>query len=144
MSDEKTDSGGAVAGVIGAIAVGAVFAAGMGVVAYDTVKDAPQKTEAHARAAGVVLEYNVFPVTDEKTGTKVYVAPLADGGFVKLDQSPCARRPEGVDPKTCTRRDGSDPGDENTMQSGTWTGVGCVRTACVIVAGEKPETGEAP
>lgn len=46
----------------------------------------------------------------------------------------CAWRPKGA--KDCTKVDGGNPGDENTMQPGEFAGPGCVRKACVEVAGE--------
>lgn len=46
----------------------------------------------------------------------------------------CAWRPLGG--TNCTRIDGGNPGDQNTMGPGQFTGTGCVRKACVEIAGE--------
>jgi hypothetical protein len=130
-----------------ATAAGAVVAilAVASLITYDELKDEPDKTEVDAKAAGAKLEHNVYAVKSDKGEPTLYVAPLADGGVVKLAQSPCARRPTGVKVSDCLMLlpDGGtrDQGDENTMQPGTFTGAGCVRTACVVFAGEEPETG---
>lgn len=47
----------------------------------------------------------------------------------------CAWRPKGA--VDCTRIDGSDPGDENTMQPGQYKGADCVVKNCFVVAGDK-------
>lgn len=90
------------------------------------------------------LAHSVYRVALEDGG-KMYVTTLRDGGATRLDRSPCARRPTGVRADTCLRllADGGtvDFGDENTMQPGEWVGAGCVRTACVVLAGEAPEVG---
>ena len=52
----------------------------------------------------------------------------------RLVPNVCAWRPRGA--KDCTKVDGGNPGDENTMQPGEFAGPGCVRKACVEVAGE--------
>lgn len=135
MSDETSSSG-----TLVAIAAAALIA---GVALYEGLKDAPTKTAAEAKADGAKLDYNVLATAVD--GVKVYVAPLADGGYVKLDKSPCARRPTGVKATDCLaiEVDGGtrDQGDENTMQAGWWVGGGCVPTACVVLAGEAPEVG---
>ncbi len=138
MSDPKETSGVA---VILAIAAAAVSVAG--VVAYEEVKDAPAKTETELRAESVKLEANVFPVRDDKGGATIYVAKLSDGGVAKLDQSPCARKPTPAADCKRVLPGGKtvDFGVDNTMEAGQWVGVGCVRTACVVVAGEAPEAG---
>lgn len=126
--------------------VAGLLALGAALYVYDDLKDAPAKTEAEAKADGTRIEYNVYAVKsstpDEAT---IYVVPQKDGGVAKLAQSPCARRPTGVKASECLRRlpDGGtyDFGDENTMQPGEFVGPGCKRTACVVFAGEAPETG---
>lgn len=75
--------------------------------------------------------------------------PRPGGGFnwaVALDDAgtpmdavvsktfPCAWKPNAG--ATCTRLDGGNPGVQNTMQPGQWTGAGCVRKACVEIAGD--------
>lgn len=125
-------------GVLAAIAAAAIV--------YDDVKDAPAKSEAEAKADGSRIEHNVYAVKSDKGEPTIYVVPQKDGGVAKLAESPCARRPAGVKPEDCLRRDPRDGGlvdfgDENTMQPGEWVGAGCVRTACVVFAGEEPETG---
>lgn len=46
----------------------------------------------------------------------------------------CAWRPKGgID---CTRADGSNPGDENTMMPGAYSGAGCVKKSCYVIAGQ--------
>jgi len=125
-----------------AILAASGLALGIALVIPDT-----ETNEADLRAAGVKLDYAVY--AEDNEGVKVYVAYVAesDGGttLYKLDRSPCARRPAGVDSRDCLalESDGGtrDQGDENTMQDGDWIGVGCVRTACVVVAGREPETG---
>ncbi len=108
------------------------------VVPVNTTKTADLKD------AGVKLDYLVFARTDVDGG-RAYVAVLADGGVFKLDVSPCARRPAGVLKSTCLALDidggTHDQGDENTMQDGKWTGLGCVRTACGLVFGKTAEKG---
>ncbi len=117
-------------------------------IGSDTVVSTdPQKYD-DLKAAGVKMDYAVYVAKDEKGG-KIYAATVAlsDGGTqtVKLDKSPCARRPAGVKPDLCLALDSDggtrDQGDENTMQDGQWVGPGCVPTACVVVAGDKPESG---
>lgn len=46
---------------------------------------------------------------------------------------PCAWKPTAG--AACARVDGGDPGERNTMQPGEWAGAGCVRKACVEIAG---------
>lgn len=46
---------------------------------------------------------------------------------------PCAWKPNAG--AACTLADGGNPGLQNTMQPGDWVGAGCVRKACVEVAG---------
>ncbi len=128
---------------LGAALVGSIA---IGVISKDEVVAGDETKVEDLKAAGVKLEYAVFAAKDSQ-GAKVYAMnlPLADGGamVVKLDRSPCARRPEGVKPEECLMRtlDGGsrDQGDENTMQEGWWVGEGCVQTACVVGAGEEPE-----
>ena len=127
------------------VALGALAVLATAALVYDDLKDAPAKTEAEAKVDGTRLEHNVYAVKDDKGGATLYVVPQKDGGFAKLAQSPCARRPTGVKASECLAllSDGGtrDQGDENTMQPGTFVGAGCVRTACVVFAGEEPETG---
>jgi len=92
------------------------------------------------RLRGEQIAYNVYRENDD------YVVPLRDGGKARLTATPCARRPAGVRVSDCMLLLGNDggthdQGDENTMQPGTFTGPGCVPTACVVLAGEAPETG---
>lgn len=48
----------------------------------------------------------------------------------------CAWRPKGTPPELCTRIDGSDPGDENTMMPGAFKGAGCQLKNCYVIAGQ--------
>lgn len=54
---------------------------------------------------------------------------------VVVDQPKCAWRPAGAAKNSCRKRDGGDPGDENTMQEGEFAGAGCIRKACVEISG---------
>ncbi len=139
----KSETLAALALALGAALVGAIA---IDVISKDDVAAGDETKVEDLKAAGVKLEYAVFAAKDSQ-GAKVYAMnlPLADGGvmLVKLDRSPCARRPEGVKPEECLMRtlDGGtrDQGSENTMQPGWFVGDGCVQTACVVVAGEEEE-----
>lgn len=123
-------------------ALGVLAALATAAIVYDDVKGEPTKTEAEVKAGGDRVDFNVYAVKSEKPDEPhIYVVPLRDGGVAKLDQSPCLRRPAGVKVSDCSRPDGGDQGDENTGQPGQLVGPGCVRTACVVFAGEEPETG---
>lgn len=79
--------------------------------------------------------------------TMVAMRRPVDGGFafgVAVDDNgwpieavasamfPCAWKPNAG--AACTKMDGGDPGVENTMSE--WVGAGCVRKACLEVAGD--------
>lgn len=68
-------------------------------------------------AFGVAVDDKGWPIEAVATGT-----------------FPCAWKPR--DGGVCTTLDGGDPGVENTMQPGQWAGAGCVRKACVEIAGD--------
>ncbi len=90
------------------------------------------------KSADVAVEIGmVGPTVYEKIakdGSKVYVTKV-DDRLVYLKESPCAWKPTAD--AECFKEDGGNPGVENTMQPGKWSGVGCVRKACTIFAGEK-------
>lgn len=122
-----------------AVALAAVLA--LGVVGYVATKEDPEPSDVKPLAAelakGSIPAATVYRV-DRSDGGVVYASKYrgADAGevVIYLDESPCAWRPR--DASDCTTADGGDPGDENTMQAGEWSGPGCVRKACVVVAGE--------
>lgn len=101
------------------------------------------KSAADAKRDGDVQPYSVYRM-ERSDGGSVYasVKRETDAGekVTFIDRSPCAMRPAKTDPSACLalERDGGvrDPGDENVMQDGQWTGTGCVETACVVMFGE--------
>ncbi len=68
----------------------------------------------------------------------VVTIPVTDAGWPVYPLSalklPCAWKP--TEEAKCSRIDGGNPGTLNTMQPGEWTGAGCDRTACAVVAGD--------
>ena len=117
-------------------------------IGKNEVVTGPVQTVESVKARGIELTHSVYAAKDN-IGTKVYAMRvlLLDGGLetIKLDRSPCRRRPTGSLAIGCLRLeiDGGirDIGDDNTMQDGQWVGLGCVQTACVVVAGDAPERG---
>lgn len=105
-----------------------------------TVKEDPAPSEVKSLSTelskGNVPDATVFKA-ERSDGGFVYVSKSSNGTVIYLDDTPCARRPKGAAKSSCTLADGGDPGDENTMQNGQWKGAGCVKRACVILAGEK-------
>lgn len=87
------------------------------------------------------MSFRVYAADPGDGGPVVPVWVADDGGLMKLDLFPCAKRPAAV-PATalgCVYRiDGGlvDFGDDNVMQPGTWFGPACVRTPCVIMWGD--------
>ncbi len=118
-----------------AAAIAASVALAVAVVA--TKEDPPPQDVKQLSAEllkGTIPVATVYKV-DRSDGGAVYASKYGKT-VIYLDESPCASRPAGVKASTCTKLDGGDPGDSNTMQAGQWVGAGCVRKACVIMAGE--------
>lgn len=153
--------------ITAAAALAAVLVGG-GVAIFEaaaTVDPKPDevKTLTDAKAQGLVGATTIY-AKQRPDGGNVYASEVAkstrcsidpkatdydaacgkDGTVTKIvttfvDDTPCAWRPEGVKPSTCTKVDGGDPGDENTMLEGQWVGAGCKRKACVKLAGERDQ-----
>ncbi len=116
-------------------------------------------TPADLKAAGISVS-SVYAERDPKTKAISYVDHVTiDDGIcgrslgvgacaevrLKLESSPCARRPTGTEPALCLtlETDGGtrDQGDENTILPDQSVGAGCVQTACAIMAGDQAEAG---
>ncbi len=98
-----------------------------------------QRARDIASDAGLIFPAGVYQQARfivMKVGT-TYGVPVTDTGWpvyaVSSQAFPCAWKPVGG--SNCTKLDGGNPGTENTMQSGDWVGAGCVRKACVEIAG---------
>lgn len=151
--------------IAAAAALTAVLVGGVGIFEFATATVDPKpdevKTLSDAKAQGLVGATTVY-AKQRPDGGSVYVSELVksascsvdpkapdydaacgkDGTITKkvvtfVDDTPCAWRPAGVKPTDCSKIDGGDPGDENTMLSGQWAGPGCKKKACVKFAGER-------
>lgn len=124
--------------VLAAAALAIALAVGFGMASKEDPEPKDVKGLDAELAKGSIPPASVYKV-ERSDGGSVYAAKYAsrDGGeavVLYLDESPCAWKPDAK--SECFRLDGGDPGIENTMQAGQWSGPSCVRKACVILAGE--------
>ncbi len=93
-----------------------------------------------AYGAALYQQIKVVGARCQVDGGFAYGIPVDDAGWpifaTSVDAFPCAWRPRDAGAAVCTRLDGGDPGLENTMQPGSFTGAGCQPKSCVEIAGE--------
>lgn len=118
---------------------------------FSCVAPVTPKSVEHARAVDGGIAFVVFPAMPKAAAKKAFefdmsacrLVPCAQfagvcgkaAKSIPFEVLPLPCKWKALDAGACTFTDGGDPGIENTYPAASLTGPGCVRKACVEIAG---------